>query len=471
MWKSGWNLDKEWVKRNEKWLILLVLGLAILILYAPFGKKTSETGVWQSGERWAESGIGMNPGNIQIRSTEASGSEESNSDIETGLTTSTSKQDSSRLYELRLEQRIRDVLKNVDGVGEVDVMLTLFSSSEKVLRVDKERSRAATSETDSSGGTRQQADESLRESTVLVGSSGSGEPVVEKELAPEISGIVISAQGGGNASVQKEISEAMQALFGLPAHKIKVLKEYANMRMKMKRVFRRNQIIITTLAIMIAAAGYLNYAGKSDLPGADTYEAGATKISDSDIYSENQAVSGSVADGEYEEIASLDDPGEGDPLAAGSEEGTAQGAADGEEASADNPAVDNPGEAVLTGGTGVAEYIANVQLSREQIRAKNREALNALINNENLDASAKEAAVQDMLALNAIAEKENAAETLLMAKGFADPVVSITDGKVDVVVNAPSITDPQRAQIEDIVKRKTEVSAENIVISLLNLGD
>lgn len=224
MWKSGWNLDKEWIKRNEKWLILLVLGLAILILYAPFGKKTNETGVWQSGDRWAESGIGMNLGNIQIRSTEASGSEESDSDIETGLTTSTSKQDSSRLYELRLEQRIRDVLKNVDGVGEVDVVLTLFSSSEKVLRVDKERSRAVTSETDSSGGTRQQADESLRESTVLAGSSGSGEPVVEKELAPEISGIVISAQGGGNASVQKEISEAMQALFGLPAHKIKVLK-------------------------------------------------------------------------------------------------------------------------------------------------------------------------------------------------------------------------------------------------------
>ena len=224
MWKSGWNLDKEWVKRNEKWLILLVLGLAILILYAPFGKKTNETGVWQSGERWVESGIGMNPGNIQIRSTETSGSEESDSDIETGLTTSTSKQDSSRLYELRLEQRIRDVLKNVDGVGEVDVMLTLFSSSEKVLRVDKERSRATISETDSSGGARQQADESLRESTVLAGSSGSGEPVVEKELAPEISGIVISAQGGGNASVQKEISEAMQALFGLPAHKIKVLK-------------------------------------------------------------------------------------------------------------------------------------------------------------------------------------------------------------------------------------------------------
>ena len=79
--------------------------------------------------------------------------------------------------------------------------------------------------------------------------------------------------------------------------------------------------------------------------------------------------------------------------------------------------------------------------------------------------------VNAMIALTAVAEKENAAETLLQARGFADPVVSLTDGKVDVVINAPSITDQQRAQIEDIVKRKTEVSAENIIITLLNLED
>lgn len=48
--------------------------------------------------------------------------------------------------------------------------------------------------------------------------------MVEKELTPEVAGIVISADGGGNASVRAEISEAMEALFGLPAHKIKVLK-------------------------------------------------------------------------------------------------------------------------------------------------------------------------------------------------------------------------------------------------------
>lgn len=51
------------------------------------------------------------------------------------------------------------------------------------------------------------------------------------------------------------------------------------------------------------------------------------------------------------------------------------------------------------------------------------------------------------------------------------PVVSITDGKVDVVINAPSITDQQRAQIEDIVKRKTEVPVDGIVITLMKLEE
>lgn len=224
--------------------------------------------------------------------------------------------------------------------------------------------------------------------------------------------------------------------------------------MKMKRMFRRNQIIITTLAIMIAAAGYLNYSGKKEVMGSEIYEAGMMELSDEDILAENQAhlselsqLTGAEAEpeqqpeAEYQEIASLDDP------------------------------QDVPGEAVLTGGTSVTEYIAGVQLSREQVRARSKETLNAIIQNESIDAASREAAVKSMMELTAMAEKENAAETLLMAKGFADPVVSITDGKVDVVINAVSITDPERAQIEDIVKRKTETSAENIVITLLSLQE
>lgn len=262
--------------------------------------------------------------------------------------------------------------------------------------------------------------------------------------------------------------------------------------MNMKRLFRRNQIIITTLAVMIAAAGYLNYAGKKDLAeGNRVYEAGAMDISDQDILAENQAASlNGKAD--LMEIPSLDqDPSDLDPDSGsaqtesgtdqmaqadtGVEEATQAGADTLQPAQAENGSLqtglENPGEAVLTSGMNVADYIANVQLSREQIRAKNKETLMELINSASIDEAAKQQAIQDMIKLTEVSEKENAAETLLMAKGFADPVVSITEDKVDVVINAHSITDPQRAQIEDIVKRKAEVGADQIIITLLNMEE
>ena len=239
--------------------------------------------------------------------------------------------------------------------------------------------------------------------------------------------------------------------------------------LKVKKIFRRNQIIITTLAVMIAAAGYLNYAGKGQTAAGDeVYEAGMMEISDEDILAENQAAADTTG---MEEIASLDnDPSD---EAAGTEVEEATMAASGEEdyvlsEDTSDAGIDNPGEAVLTSGGSVSEYIAGVQLNREQVRARNKETLNEIINNQNLNEAAKEEAVQNMVKMTEAAEKENAAETLLSAKGFADPVVNITGEKVDVVINASSITDPERAQIEDIVKRKTEVGAENIVITLLN---
>ena len=133
-------------------------------------------------------------------------------------------EDEERRYEKEMEQRVKDILKNVDGVGEVDVMLTLKSSKEKVLHVDRDRSRSTTEEKDSAGGTRKSQTEEMKESSLTTGTSGTQEPVIEKELQPEIEGIIISARGGGSAQVKAEISEAMEALFGLPAHKIKVLK-------------------------------------------------------------------------------------------------------------------------------------------------------------------------------------------------------------------------------------------------------
>ena len=125
-------------------------------------------------------------------------------------------------YESLLEEKIKNMLSGVDGVGDVDVMIVLKSSEEKILRVDKTTSTATTEDSSGGSGTRKQIQQQYSEDTVMDGQSSA--PIVEKELYPELSGIVISADGGGSAVVKAEISEAMEALFGLPPHKIKVLK-------------------------------------------------------------------------------------------------------------------------------------------------------------------------------------------------------------------------------------------------------
>lgn len=141
---------------------------------------------------------------------------------ETGVLPAAAAQDAAA-YERELEERVREILRGVSGVGEVDVMIVLKSSAEKVIQVDNSTSKSVTTEK-GSGTDRSVESMDQEHSTVLTGSGSGQEPVVAKEVYPEIAGIVISASGGGNATVQAEISEAMEALFGLPANKIKVLK-------------------------------------------------------------------------------------------------------------------------------------------------------------------------------------------------------------------------------------------------------
>ena len=103
-------------------------------------------------------------------------------------------------------------------------MIVLESSAEKVIQVDKSQTHSLTEEQDSSGGTRRIENQEQDQNTVMISGTGENTPVIAKELRPELSGIIISAEGGGSLSVKAEISAAMEALFGLPAHKIKVLK-------------------------------------------------------------------------------------------------------------------------------------------------------------------------------------------------------------------------------------------------------
>lgn len=124
-----------------------------------------------------------------------------------------------------------------------------------------------------------------------------------------------------------------------------------------------------------------------------------------------------------------------------------------------------PGEAVFTSTTAVST-LDGARLLKEQTMAKNKATLLEIINNENLSEAAKQDAVDSMLAMTQTAQKETDAQMLLEAKGYTETVVSINDGTVDVMVNAVSLTDAQTAQIMDIVQRKTDISPENIIITV-----
>lgn len=132
-----------------------------------------------------------------------------------------------------------------------------------------------------------------------------------------------------------------------------------------------------------------------------------------------------------------------------------------------NSEKENVGEAVLT-STNSSDLLYSAKLAREQTRAENKEMLTEIINNANATEEQKNAAIDSIMQIADYAEKENAAETLLSAKGFKDSVVSMEADNVDVVVSQNALTDQEITQIEDIVKRKTGVSMDKIVISTAN---
>lgn len=206
----------------------------------------------------------------------------------------------------------------------------------------------------------------------------------------------------------------------------------------MKKIVKKNQVIITSLAILIAVAGYLNFADV-DLG-----------FKDKEASTDSSSILDQVEYDLSDETALLDENG-----------------ADG--SIGDSTDVSStPGEAVLTSAS---DFAAQAKLSREQVRSQNKADLQEILNNTEVGDDQKQQAVNTMVSMTDVAEKEAAAEMLLEAKGFENVVVNLTGETADVVVPDTDLEDAKRAQIEDIVKRKTGIAPENIVITPLNQSE
>lgn len=211
----------------------------------------------------------------------------------------------------------------------------------------------------------------------------------------------------------------------------------------MKKIFKKNQIIVTVLAILIVVAGYLKY---TDANFNEKNEEAANEIYES-TYVMDELLNES-------DIASLDEnvqiPNQSENVS-GENETTEE-------------STNQPGEAVMT-NSNLTDFIIQARIDREQVRSKNKDSLLEIINNEKLTEDEKTKAVDAMVELTKAGELENTIETLLEAKGFNNVIVTISDNQVDVILDDDEITSQERAQIEETIKRKTEFSADKIVIT------
>lgn len=204
-------MDNKWKRKLDDWkdkmkkmdagqkknrlMILFLCGLLLLVVVVPIPESE------KNKEKKNTSAIAVSEGENRSGSDDLTG------------------------YEIYLEQKTAQALREVEGAGEVTVMITLKSTGQKVVEKDQQSSGQTTKESDSQGGTRENEEKSLDKTTVYSqGTDGTQTPYISKENAPEVEGVLVIAEGGDNAVVVKNLTEAVQALFGVEAHKIKIMK-------------------------------------------------------------------------------------------------------------------------------------------------------------------------------------------------------------------------------------------------------
>lgn len=209
--------------------------------------------------------------------------------------------------------------------------------------------------------------------------------------------------------------------------------------MKKKQV-KKNQIVIAALTVLLSVAGYLNFSGNSlNLADGKKNTDNATESAFAEMDFEALAGEVLMEDIETEENIEL------------------------------NSDEENIGEAVLTSAdTAAVTNVVNIKLNREQTRSKSKEYYLEIINNDGMDEASVQSATDAYMKLTEDMEKEAETETILAAKGFGNVIVSIGEDNVDVVIEGDSISDVQKAQIEDIVVRKTGCSVDEIIITIIS---
>ncbi len=190
-------------EKKEKFIIFALAGVLLLIVCIPVKKE--EKGSAKAGSA------------VYTEHSSVSGKEQESA--------SDAKLQETDEYTKAMEAELEELLSCMEGVGRVKVMITLSSTGEDIVEKDRPATRSNMTENDASGGSRNTSDMDSRETTVFItDSEGRQIPYVRKKLQPAVGGVAVLAEGAGVEAVRENIREAIQALFGIDANKIKIAK-------------------------------------------------------------------------------------------------------------------------------------------------------------------------------------------------------------------------------------------------------
>ena len=205
--KDGEETPK-WFSRDNL-LILVLLGVLLFVIALPVKKE----------ERGSPTGIEKE----NVNSTDSLETETSE-EVSAPASAQTSGLGDTEEYAMYLENKLKKMLEAVQGLEEVEVMITLESSEEKVVEKDMTAERSGTEEQDSAGGSRSVNTSHTEYQTIFRGGT-QGDPFVVKTICPKVEGVLVVAKGVGKGNMTGEITQIVQALFGVEAHRIKVLEK------------------------------------------------------------------------------------------------------------------------------------------------------------------------------------------------------------------------------------------------------
>lgn len=195
---------RQWFQKKDNFVILILAGILLFVIALPTKNET---------EQQSDREMSLSDGGV-------GGTGSGGTDGAEGVGAEGTAED----YAGELEQRLTKILSEMAEVGRVEVMITLKSSRELVVEKETPVSRSTTTETDAQGGSRTVNTSEMEENVIYSTEGSSSEPYVVKSLAPEIEGVLVVAEGAGSGTVNRTVTEIVQALFDVEAHKVKVVK-------------------------------------------------------------------------------------------------------------------------------------------------------------------------------------------------------------------------------------------------------